>query len=170
MRCSRCASRPKRAAKHIEKVLRSAISNAERRRKFRLAARRGPALRQQVFRERRRALEAFAPRAHGPRIPLPEAHRAHLVGVSEHHVAAAERVAANIAEAEAQKGVRRHCAPRSQGFDREAVSREEGKEVMGQKNAPVRVRLGYNKPWKSRWYADRDYAELLHEDVKLRRD
>ena len=32
---------------------------------------------------------------------------AHLwVGVAEHHVAAAERVAANVAEAEAQKGVR----------------------------------------------------------------
>jgi len=59
-----------------------------------------------VFRERRRALEAFAPRAHGPRIPH-QKRTAHIwVGVSEHHVAAAERVAANIAEAEAQKGVR----------------------------------------------------------------
>jgi small subunit ribosomal protein S3 len=39
---------------------------------------------------------------------------------------------------------------------------------MGQKTHPYGFRLGYNKPWKSRWYADRDYAELLHEDVKLR--
>src|SRR5271168_4879688 len=39
---------------------------------------------------------------------------------------------------------------------------------MGQKTHPYGFRLGYNKPWKSRWYADKDYAELLHEDVKLR--
>ncbi len=39
---------------------------------------------------------------------------------------------------------------------------------MGQKTHPYGFRLGYNKPWKSRWYADRDYADLLHEDVKLR--
>jgi len=41
---------------------------------------------------------------------------------------------------------------------------------VGQKTHPYGFRLGYNKTWKSRWYADRDYAELLHEDVKLRRE
>ena len=41
---------------------------------------------------------------------------------------------------------------------------------MGQKTHPYGFRLGYNKPWKSRWYADRDYADLLHEDVKLRKE
>jgi small subunit ribosomal protein S3 len=41
---------------------------------------------------------------------------------------------------------------------------------MGQKTHPYGFRLGYNKPWKSRWYADKDYADLLHEDVKLRRE
>ena len=40
---------------------------------------------------------------------------------------------------------------------------------MGQKTHPYGFRLGYNKPWKSRWYADRDYADLLHEDVNLRK-
>src|SRR3989440_5130512 len=40
---------------------------------------------------------------------------------------------------------------------------------MGQKTHPYGFRLGYNKPWKSRWYADKDYADLLHEDVVLRR-
>ena len=98
---------PKRAAKHIEKVLRSAIANAER-----------------------KAEEAGAPLDvdelyvnncfvnEGPRwkrlrpAPMGRAFRyqkrtAHLwVGVSEHHVAAAQRVAAIEAEAEAQKGVR----------------------------------------------------------------
>jgi large subunit ribosomal protein L22 len=98
---------PKRAAKHIEKVLRSAIANAER-----------------------KAEDAGAPLDvdelyvancfvnEGPRwkrlrpAPMGRAFRyqkrtAHLwVGVAEHHVAAAERVAANVAEAESQKGVR----------------------------------------------------------------
>jgi small subunit ribosomal protein S3 len=41
---------------------------------------------------------------------------------------------------------------------------------MGQKTHPYGFRLGYNKPWKSRWYADREYADLLHEDVKLRKE
>ena len=41
---------------------------------------------------------------------------------------------------------------------------------MGQKTHPYGFRLGYNKTWKSRWYADRDYADLLHEDVQLRRE
>jgi len=40
---------------------------------------------------------------------------------------------------------------------------------LGQKTHPYGFRLGYNKPWRSRWFADRDYADLLHEDVVLRR-
>ena len=39
---------------------------------------------------------------------------------------------------------------------------------MGQKVHPYGFRLGYNKTWRSRWYADRDYAKLLHEDITLR--
>jgi small subunit ribosomal protein S3 len=41
---------------------------------------------------------------------------------------------------------------------------------MGQKVHPTGFRLGYSKTWRSRWYADKDYAELLHEDLKLKRD
>jgi len=40
---------------------------------------------------------------------------------------------------------------------------------VGQKTHPFGFRLGYNKTWKSRWFADRDYADLLHEDVGLRK-
>jgi small subunit ribosomal protein S3 len=40
---------------------------------------------------------------------------------------------------------------------------------LGQKTHPYGFRLGYNKPWKSRWFAKRDYADLLHEDVVLRK-
>jgi small subunit ribosomal protein S3 len=39
---------------------------------------------------------------------------------------------------------------------------------MGQKVHPHGFRLGFNKTWRSRWFADRDYAKLLHEDLKLR--
>jgi len=39
---------------------------------------------------------------------------------------------------------------------------------MGQKVHPYGFRLGFNKTWRSRWYADKDYAKLLHEDIKLR--
>ena len=41
---------------------------------------------------------------------------------------------------------------------------------MGQTVHPTGFRLGYNKTWRSRWYADKDYADLLHEDLKLKRD
>ena len=40
---------------------------------------------------------------------------------------------------------------------------------MGQKTHPYGFRLGYNKDWKSRWFAKREYADLLHEDVVLRK-
>jgi small subunit ribosomal protein S3 len=41
---------------------------------------------------------------------------------------------------------------------------------LGQKTHPYGFRLGYNKPWKSRWFAKREYADLLHEDVQLRKE
>jgi len=41
---------------------------------------------------------------------------------------------------------------------------------MGQKVHPYGFRLGFNKTWRSRWFADREYADLLHEDLALRRE
>ena len=41
---------------------------------------------------------------------------------------------------------------------------------MGQKVHPYGFRLGFNKTWRSRWYSDRDYTKLLHEDLTLRQD
>src|SRR5713101_7363784 len=98
---------PKRAAKHIEKVLRSAIANAERKAEDSGAPldvdmlfvaqcfvnegprwkRLRPALMGRAFRYQRRTSHI-------------------VVAVAEHHVAAQERVAAAAAEAEAHKGVR----------------------------------------------------------------
>lgn len=39
---------------------------------------------------------------------------------------------------------------------------------MGQKVHPVGFRLGIIRTWESKWYAEKDYAGLLHEDLKLR--
>ena len=39
---------------------------------------------------------------------------------------------------------------------------------MGQKVNPVGLRLGINRTWDSRWFADPSYADLLHEDLRLR--
>jgi small subunit ribosomal protein S3 len=39
---------------------------------------------------------------------------------------------------------------------------------MGQKVHPYGFRLGYTKPWKSRWFAERGYDKQLLEDVKLK--
>lgn len=39
---------------------------------------------------------------------------------------------------------------------------------MGQKTHPTGFRVGISKPWLSKWYAGRNYAEWLHEDVKFR--
>ena len=40
---------------------------------------------------------------------------------------------------------------------------------MGQKVNPIGLRLGINRTWDSRWYADgSEYAKLLHEDIKIR--
>ena len=41
---------------------------------------------------------------------------------------------------------------------------------MGQKVHPYGFRLGYTKPWKSRWFNERDYAKQLLEDVKLKNE
>jgi small subunit ribosomal protein S3 len=40
---------------------------------------------------------------------------------------------------------------------------------MGQKVNPIGLRLGVNRTWDSRWFASgREYAQLLHEDLKMR--
>lgn len=39
---------------------------------------------------------------------------------------------------------------------------------MGQKVNPVGLRVGIIRDWESKWYAGKDYANLLHEDIKIR--
>ncbi len=39
---------------------------------------------------------------------------------------------------------------------------------MGHKVNPIGLRLGINRTWDSRWYADGGYSDLLHEDLAVR--
>jgi small subunit ribosomal protein S3 len=40
---------------------------------------------------------------------------------------------------------------------------------MGQKVNPIGLRVGINRTWDSRWFADKDYGSLLHSDLRLRK-
>ena len=40
---------------------------------------------------------------------------------------------------------------------------------MGQKVNPIGLRVGIKRTWDSRWFADDDYAALLHEDLRLKK-
>jgi small subunit ribosomal protein S3 len=40
---------------------------------------------------------------------------------------------------------------------------------MGQKVNPIGLRVGVNRTWDSRWFADGEYADKLHEDLKIRK-
>ncbi|MEW5783708.1 MAG: 30S ribosomal protein S3 [Bacillota bacterium] len=39
---------------------------------------------------------------------------------------------------------------------------------MGQKVSPIGFRIGVIRDWDARWYADKNYTELLHEDLQIR--
>lgn len=39
---------------------------------------------------------------------------------------------------------------------------------MGQKVNPVGLRIGVIRDWESKWFAGKDYADFLHEDLKIR--
>jgi small subunit ribosomal protein S3 len=40
---------------------------------------------------------------------------------------------------------------------------------VGQKVSPKGLRVGIIRDWDAKWYADKNYVELLHEDLKLRK-
>jgi small subunit ribosomal protein S3 len=40
---------------------------------------------------------------------------------------------------------------------------------LGQKVNPIGLRLGGVKTWKSLWFSEKNYSELLHEDIRIRR-
>ncbi|MBP1041285.1 30S ribosomal protein S3 [Vagococcus allomyrinae] len=40
---------------------------------------------------------------------------------------------------------------------------------MGQKIHPIGLRVGIIRDWEAKWYAEKEYAEYLHEDLKIRK-
>ena len=40
---------------------------------------------------------------------------------------------------------------------------------MGQKTHPIGFRLGINRTWDSRWFGGKSYADLLHQDISVRK-
>jgi small subunit ribosomal protein S3 len=40
---------------------------------------------------------------------------------------------------------------------------------LGQKVNPIGLRLGINKGWSSKWFAEKKYGDLVHQDIKLRK-
>ncbi len=40
---------------------------------------------------------------------------------------------------------------------------------MGQKVNPIGFRVGGIKTWRSQWFSERNYSELIHEDIKIRK-
>lgn len=40
---------------------------------------------------------------------------------------------------------------------------------MGQKVNPIGLRVSIIRDWEAKWYAEKDYADLLHEDLKIRK-
>ena len=56
---------------------------------------------------------------------------------------------------------------RSRGGGRVWRIEEQGSS-LGQKTHPYGFRLGVIKGWRSNWFAEKDYSELLKEDLILR--
>ena len=40
---------------------------------------------------------------------------------------------------------------------------------MGQKVNPIGFRVGVTREWESTWFAGRNYAEYIHDDMKIRK-
>src|SRR5262249_54406508 len=103
--------------------------------------------------------------ADGPRLPRAEADgapdraRVRAAGESHRRRHAGRRGAAAEARPRAEVG--------DDAVEETAAERDEGVAV-GQKDHPFGFRLGFNKRWRSRWYSNREYAKLLHEDLALR--
>src|SRR5262249_10336824 len=109
--------------------------------------------------------QARAPRADGPRVPGPETddppHGARVGAAGE-----GDRGRLGVW----RRGAAAQARAGGEGGDdavEETAARGEGVAV-GQKVHPFGFRLGFNKTWRSRWYSNREYAKLLHEDLALR--
>ena len=163
----------KGVARDIEKVLRSAIANAQTKdgfggdvdRLFVAAcfANQGPSQKRIRPAPMGRAFRVVKRTAHLTVTGRREADEDRRAPSRRRRRGAAAEARRRQAEGEAGGQGRREADD-----DREDGKEKRGEGVMGQKVHPTGFRLGFNKTWRSRWYADKDYAKLLHEDIKLR--
>ena len=116
---------PNKAAGIIEKVLMSAIANAEN--NFDLDVE--DLVVSEAFINEGPTMKRFRPRAKGSASPINKRTSHITVVVSE---------------------------------------RSEGQSV-GQKVHPIGMRVGVIRDWDAKWYAEKDFAEFLHEDLKIRK-
>jgi small subunit ribosomal protein S3 len=130
------------AAGLVTKVEESQSSGATRQRKRRRRSQAGS--RRQGNRRRR-------PEAKRPRSGKEEGRGAESCQEGQEEGRSRRRLPASNQEEGRQEGL--------EGFERKS---------MGQKVHPYGFRLGVNKPWRSRWFSERDYDKLLVEDVKLK--
>src|SRR3954471_17228308 len=49
------------------------------------------------------------------------------------------------------------------------IAEDRGGRQMGRKGNPVGCRRGIVSEWESKWYAERNYTDQLHKDIKIRR-
>ena len=71
-------------------------------------------------------------------------------------------------QAAGQEEISLHSAASAVDEKRRCRPRQRETKTMGQKVHPYGFRLGITKPWRSRWFVERDYDKLLLEDVKLK--
>jgi len=161
---------PRAAARIVEKVLRSAIANAEHNHQVRnlddlrvvhAVADGGP------------SMKRVQPRAMGRAFFI--RHRSsHLtIGVSDETNGAARPVPPPRESAPAARQAGPAGAPAASGASAATKERAAARPrtTAAAKGAahPIGFRLGATRTWSSRWFATKGYAGLLHEDVKIRR-
>ena len=145
---------PQVAARHIEKVLRSAVANAEHNHQVRSL----DDLRVNAVIDGGPSLKRIQPRAMGRAFWI--RHRLAHITVALAETGAEQRSGA------AAPG-RGGGAPAPEW--RPPTGQDDEERLMGQKVHPIGFRLGTTRTWSSRWFASKEYANLLHEDVKIRR-
>src|SRR3954471_21306699 len=140
------------------------FGDCQRHQQGRVQRRRRPPVRVRLLCEPGAVGQARASGSDGPRVSRAEAH-----GTSH-----GARLRAGGKGCRGRHARRRGAAAEARACDEvgdDAVEKRitEGEGVtVGQKVHPVGFRLGFNKTWRSRWFADKDYAKLLHEDLALR--
>src|SRR5262245_40558291 len=144
---------PQVAARHIEKVLRSAVANAEHNHQVRSL----DDLRVNAVIDGGPSLKRIQPRAMG---------RAFWI---RHRLAHITVALAESPGGSAPAPRRPSSAPRARAGRGRRPAKTTTSAEMGQKAHPIGFRLGTTRTWSSRWFASKEYANMLHEDVKIRR-